>query len=584
MDIKIREKYMKNIKKIIKDKKILTLILSYIVFLSVCNQKILVPYNMISVILFGVIYFFIYKIDFNNNYKKSLIILSIIFSLILLSGGFLFKNRYSPTIDFLNELLRPMNIIYLIGNGILIYSVLSLIIPWIIEYKSTGKEKNYPKIFLISFIVIVICYIPYLIIFFPGIITADSLTGLNMILKIYPVSDSHTILHLLFMYIPFKIGNLLFNNINISVGLISLTQIVIMALTFAYVIIFLEKRKVPNKILFIIILFYGLLPVNGFYSITLWKDIIFSCSMVLLTIECFKLIEKKNNITFKNSYMFVITSLLVVFTRNNAIYMYVILSMISLLIFKKNLKVIVPMILIVFACYVTIKGPIFNILKIEKSSSAEYIAIPLQQIGRMAYKNVNFTSEEKKLIDKVIPLDELKKSYNPEIVDQIKFNNKYNSKEFEKNKLKYLKLWFNLCIKHPNIAIEAYLTSTLGYWYPGVEYWVTTGKIDSNDLGIHTSSFVPNRIRETFKHVISNKVPLIGFFNSIAFCFWLIFISMYILIKKKGKRIIYIYTPVIGIWITLLIATPVYAEFRYTYSALLCLPIYIGIIFSRNNK
>lgn len=575
---------MKNIKKIIKDKKILTLILSYIVFLSVCNQKILVPYNMISVILFGVIYFFIYKIDFNNNYKKSLIILSSIFSLILLSGGFLFKNRYSPTIDFLNELLRPMNIIYFIGNGILIYSVLSLIIPWIIEYKSAGKEKDYPKIFLISFIFIVICYIPYLIIFFPGIITEDSLTGLNMILKIYPVSDSHTILHLLFMYIPFKIGNLLFNNINISVGLISLTQIVIMALTFAYVIIFLEKRKVPNKILFIIILFYGLLPVNGFYSITLWKDIIFSCSMALLTIECFKLIEKKNNITFKNSYMFVITSLLVVFTRNNAIYMYVILSMISLLIFKKNLKVIVPMILIVFVCYVTIKGPIFNILKIEKSSSAEYIAIPLQQIGRMAYKNVNFTSEEKKLIDKVIPLDELKKSYNPEIVDQIKFNNKYNSKEFEKNKLKYLKLWFNLCIKHPNIAIEAYLTSTLGYWYPGVEYWVTTGKIDPNNLGIHTYSFVPNRIRESFKHVISNKVPLIGFFNSIAFCFWLIFISMYILIKKKGKRIIYIYTPVIGIWITLLIATPVYAEFRYTYSALLCLPIYIGIIFSRNNK
>ena len=571
---------MNIIKNIIKDKKFTTLILSYIVFLSICNQNILVTYDMISIILFGVIYFFIYKTKLNNKYKKELVIFSSIFSLVLLSGKFLFINRYSPTIDFFSELLRPMNIIYLLGTGILIYSVLSLIVPWFIDYKFPGKEKNYPKIFLISFIVIVVCYLPYLIIFFPGIITADSLTGLNMLLKIYPVSDSHTILHLLFMYIPFKIGSLISNNINISVGLISLTQIIVMALTFAYAIKFLKTRKVPNKILIIIMLFYGLLPVNGFYSITLWKDIIFSCSVVLLTIECFKLIERKNNITFKNSYLFVITSLLVVFTRNNAIYMYVVLSMISIIVFKKNLKVIVPMILIVFASYVIVKGPIFNVLKIEKSSSAEYIAIPLQQIGRMAYKDVKFTKKEKELTDKLIPLEELKKSYNPEITDPIKFNKQYNTKEFEKNKKEYLKLWINLCYKHPKIAIEAYLTSTLGYWYPGVEYWVTTAEIDDNQIGVHTYSFIPNSFREKFSHIISNKIPLIGFFNCIGFSFWLIFTSMYITIKKKGKRLLYIYVPVLGIWLTLLIAAPVFAEFRYTYSALLCLPVFIGLLFS----
>lgn len=571
---------MKNIKKVIEDKKFISLVLSYIVFLSICNQTILIPYNMISIILFVVIYFFIYKIELNNNYKKELVVFSGAFSLVLLVGGFLFTNRYSPTIDFFSEMIRPMNIIYLLGNGILIYSVLSLIVPLVIDYKSTRKEKNYPKIFLISFLVIVICYIPYLIIFFPGIITADSLTGLNMVLKIYPVSDSHTILHLLFMYIPFKIGNLIFNNINISVGLISLTQIVVMALTFAYVIKFLNKRKVPNMILIIILLFYGLLPVNGFYSITLWKDIIFSCSVVLLTIECFKLIERNNNITFKNSYMFVVTSLLVVFTRNNAIYMYVVLSLVSILVFKKNLKVIIPMIIIVFASYIMVKGPIFNALKIEKSSSAEYIAIPLQQIGRMAYKNVEFTKDEKELIDKLIPVEELKKSYNPEITDPIKFNKQYNTKEFEKNKKEYLKLWINLCYKHPKIAIEAYLTSTLGYWYPGVEYWVTTSKIDDNQIGIHIYSFVPNSFREKFSHIISSKIPLIGFFNCIGFSFWLIFTSIYITIKKKGKKILYIYVPVLGIWLTLLIAAPVFAEFRYTYSALLCLPVFIGLLFS----
>lgn len=574
----------KELIKIIKDKRFISFIFSFIVYFSICNQTVLVPYNMLSIMLFVVIYYFIYKVNLDNKYKKELIVFSLIFSFIILSGGFLFRDRYSPVMNFFDELLKLSNIVYLIGNGILIYSILSLIVPWIVDYKLPTREKSIPRLFLISFLVILICYIPYFIIFFPGLLTADSLTGLNMILKIYPVTDSHTILHLLFMYIPFKIGTLIFNNINMSVGLISLAQMIVMALTFAYVIKFLKSRKVPNIILIIMVLFYGLLPVNGFYSITLWKDIIFSCSVVLFTIECFKLIERKNNITFKNSYMFIIVSLLVVFTRNNAIYMYVVLSMVSILVFKKNLKVIVPMLLIVFTTYVVVKGPVFNALKIEKSSSTEYIAIPLQQIGRMAYKDVKFTKKEKELIDKLIPLEELKKSYNPEITDSIKFNKKYNTKEFEKNKKEYFELWMNLCLKHPATAIEAYLTTTLGYWYPGVEYWVTTSRIDKNDLGLHTYSFVPKSFRNKFKHIISNRIPLIGFFNCIGFCFWLIFTAMYITVKKKGKRILYIYVPVLGIWLTLLIAAPVFAEFRYTYSALLCLPIYIGLIFSNYSE
>lgn len=570
----------KDIIRIIKDKRSISFIMSLFIFFSLCFEKILDTYSFLSIIVFGVIYYFIYKVNLNTKYKKDLIIISSIFSILILNGSCLYNSRYNPTVDFFNELFSLSSILYLIGNGLLIYSTLSLIVPKIIEYTSSKKGKNIPKIFLISFLVILICYLPYLIIFFPGIITNDSLTGLYMLLKIIPISDSHTILYLIFTYIPFKIGSLLFNNINISVGLISFTQILVMALTFAYVIKFLKKRNIPNVVLIIILLFYGLLPINGFYSITLWKDIIFSCSVVLLTIECIKLIERKENITINNSYMFIIASLLVVFTRNNAIYMYILLSIVSLFVFKKNLKVIIIMIVAVFSCYIIVKGPVFNILKIDKSSSAEYIAIPLQQVGRMAYKNVKFTKEEKELIDKVIPLEDLKNSYNPEIVDPIKFNKKYNSKVYENNKLEYFKLWINLCIKHPNIATESYLTSTLGYWYPGVKYWVTTAKIDDNIIGVHTYSIVPNSFRNKFKKIIDNEMPFFGYFNCIGFYFFLIIIALYITFKKKGKRLLYIYTPVIGIWLTLLLATPVFAEFRYAYSALLCLPIYIGLLFS----
>ena len=239
------------------------------------------------------------------------------------------------------------------------------------------------------------------------------------------------------------------------------------------------------------------------------------------------------------------------------------------------------MFIIIFGTYFTIKGPIYNYFKIEKSSSSEYIAIPLQQIGRMAYKNIKFTKYEEKEISKIIPISKLKKVYTPDIVDPIKFDDDYNKDVFENNKEKYFKIWLGLCIKHPVVAVESYLTSTLGYWYPGVEYWVTIDKIDSNDLGIKNVSIVPDSIRNKFSKITSTKIPLLGFTKCIGLCIWTIFILAYIAIKKKRKEVLYSFVPVIGIWLTLRLATPVIAEFRYIYCAYLCLPIYIGLIYSK---
>lgn len=572
---------MKYIKDFFSNRIVISFIISVLIYCSLCFQDILVPYNILSFILFGVIYYFIYNVKIDNNYRKDLLLLSSVFSLILIIGRILYSFQYNSKIDFFDEFISLKNIVYFFGNGLLIFFLLSLIVPKLISYQNKNRKIN-KNVFIISLLIIIICYIPYLIIFFPAIITGDTISEIQMIQNIIPISDHHTLFHVIFMMIPFKIGEFIFDNINISIGLISFTQIIIMSLTFAYTVNFLNKRKLPINIIVIILLFYALLPINGFYSVTLWKDIIFSCSIILLTIECYKLLEKKDNVNFKNSYMFIIVSLFAVFTRNNAIYMYILLTLISIIVFRKQLRVIIPMFIIVFTCYGLVKGPIYNYFGINTSNSSEYLAIPLQQIGRMAYKNVEFTKNEKKLINKLMPIDELKKSYNPEIVDTIKFNKKYNSKVFENNKIKYLKLWLSLCAKHPKIAVEAYMTSTLGYWYPGTEYWVTTASIDKNNLGIKNYSFVSEDNRLKISKIVSNNFPLIGFLNSIGLYIWLTIIISYILIRKVNKKIIYAFTPVFGIWLSILIATPVFSEFRYTYCIVLTLPLFFGMIFINN--
>lgn len=573
------------IKDILKNKTIYSLILSLTAYSALIFQGVILSYNLFSILIFFCIYYMFYKIDIKNEYWKDLTILSLILSIVFLVGNILYTYRYSADISFLSQLINIKNILYILGNGIIIYLVLNLIIPKLINYKEKREKRTQKQynIFLLSFLIIFICYIPYFIIYYPGILTSDSISELSMILGLKAITDHHTVLHVIYMMIPFKIGQVLFNNINLSVAFISLIQMIIVSLTFAYSIKFLKQRNMPKPFIIGVLIYYALFPIHGFYSLTMWKDILFSCSIVLLTIECIKLLEK-NNITLKNSYMFIIVSLLTVFSRNNGIYMYFMLAIITLILFRKNIKTVGIMLLIVFGTYFFIKGPIYGLLNIKKSQSAEYIAMPMQQIGRMAYKGVKFTKEEEKLINKVIPVDILKEVYTPEIVDPIKFNEKYNAKAFEENKDEYLELWLSLCYKHPVTAIESYLTSTLGYWYPGVEYWITTAQIDKNDLGIRTSSIVPKNIRDMVTKITSYRIPVLGYLYCIGFIFWVIALSLYITVKRKKQKFLYAYIPIIGIWLTMVLASPVYAEFRYIYSAYTSLPLLLGIPFLKKQK
>ena len=70
-------------------------------------------------------------------------------------------------------------------------------------------------------------------------------------------------------------------------------------------------------------------------------------------------------------------------------------------------------------------------------------------------------------------------------------------------------------------------------------------------------------------------MPIVTITWSIGLCFWIIAIFTYLSVYRKNKKSLLVYIPVWGIWLTMLIATPVYAEFRYVYGAFVSLPLLI---------
>ena len=54
----------------------------------------------------------------------------------------------------------------------------------------------------------------------------------------------------------------------------------------------------------------------------------------------------------------------------------------------------------------------------------------------------------------------------------------------KKDKDGFLKLWLNMIRKHPTIAVESYLISTLGYWYPNLKNSAYENTIIDNNIGL----------------------------------------------------------------------------------------------------
>lgn len=571
---------MERLKQILKSTKILNILMAVITYGSICLLGVLKTYDVVSWFIFLVLVLFFCKTDINNKImKKENIFLSILFSFIIIFGSIVNELKYNAKVSIFRTFFTFRNFIYIVGIFNLLYIVFTNIMPKLYSYsikneKSIFKSKKF--MFIIYFLIIMLCWMPYFLSFYPGNLSPDSISELTTVINNFSnASDHHPIIHILFIAIPYKIAFGITNNMTISVAAVTLTQMIVMASIFSSLIVFLHNRKVNKKILFVILVYYAILPMHGYYSIVMWKDVIFSGLLLLLTMELVKIIEKQKNnkLNFKQLISFIIVSIFCVFFRNNAIYMYFLLVISTFIFFMKYYKIFIPAFVIVFGVYYTIKGPVFEALNITKSSSSEYIGIPLQQIGRMAYKDANFTKKEKETLNKLMPLNEMKKAYNPIISDGIKFNSYYNSNVFDGNKGEYLKLWLGLIKRYPTIALEAYSISTLGYWYPGVSYGSVCYGIIENDYGLKNDPKLGNQVQYFLFDIEKRGVPILNIEWSIGLCFWLILVFAILAIKKVGKKVLYIYVPIFGIWLTMMAASPVYAEFRYVYGAFTCLPL-----------
>ena len=181
--------------------------------------------------------------------------------------------------------------------------------------------------------------------------------------------------------------------------------------------------------------------------------------------------------------------------------------------------------------------------------------------------------------------DEISTSYKNITSDPIK--SLTNNDFLQENKGKFLKTYLDLLIKHPRIYVEAYMMETIGYWYPDVIYWATGGESTARfeEENVYTDPITPEIYNTLIDYTTSRKLPLCNLFWSVGGAFFVLVVSSFVTFYYNKKYIL-CYIPLYGLWLSIMVATPVFCELRYVYGIFTCIPLLLllPLIIINKNK
>lgn len=513
------------------------------------------------------------------------IFLSILFALFAVVGNAADRVKYEKTTPIFRSLANTKSILFFSLLAFVFYIAIVIVEFLAMRYSFTKKNDNRPhsaRLFIICFLLIALCYIPYFVSNYPAVVTSDSNLILRQAFGVDRLYNHHPVLYTLFVMIFCRLGKMLFGSNNAGVALTALVQMFLMAATFAYTITFLAKRNFNKAFLTLMLAFFALFPMNAYFSVTIWKDIPFAALMLLLSLSLIALVEKRNSLRASSMILPAILTFAVSLLRNNALYVMPLLLILMIAAFKgKRILTLLSFGSSILAV-VLITSVLFPLCNIKKSASTEYIAVPLQQTGRIVCA-CDIKEAERDEINRFLPIDFIKEKYNPTIVDTLKFRHgtrfgpTYDTEYFSRNKMTLAGTWAKLCAEHPLTAADAYVCLTLGYWYPENYYGpASTGVVpDAAEIEVYKSDTNISILERMVNAVY--EIPIISRLWNVGLWTWLMLLFAVIAARKNGIMSLLPFVPVFGIVLTLLIATPIFAEKRYMYAVFVTLPVLLAI-------
>lgn len=437
------------------------------------------------------------------------------------------------------------------------------------------KNKNF--LYIVG-LLIFICWFPFFLTFYPGLGMNDEI---NIMQRPFEMLG-HPITYNIFISCFYHLGLYFFQSHFIGTAAVTLIQMLLMAYSIAYVLRWLLIKGLDKKFVFVYGLYYTFFPIIIDYALALVKDKAFAVAIMLLVPVTYELARRKFKDCSWNSIKgLMLLCLIMMWTRNNGAFIFIGFCGCILYIMQGNrkqfLKIAIPVLVLGML-------PSF----IAGKNFTEGLGIPLQQMSRVVALDRPIAEQDKAFLNRMMPLDMIKKHYNPYNVDRIKWNYAYDRNFTDSHKQEFFNTWWNLFKQYPKDYVKAWLLTTQGFWWQvdWQEYGAWQSKFGKAydleiflakdkgglDNGFKVSEF--DTIPKLLKDSLGGYVWKYSFFPMGGICMWFTLLIAFLMIIRKQKDLLIVLAPALLCSLTLILASPIAHALRYVFYYVLCLPLF----------
>lgn len=527
---------------------------------------------------------------FQNHvtFQKDIAVFSGFLSLLTVMG-LSYRNAVGFALIIQNMAQILKTVIVIAGYGAMFYCALFVLLRWMHSLSQTermivGRDTDISRHMLKAGAFIFVCWLPYLIAFYPGTTTYDATTMLYQYFGYEPLTNHHPYFQTLLMGVFVQAGHY-FGSASAGIFVYILIQVCAFILVLVYMTELLGKLGIPQNITKAIICIYAFLPIFPLYAISMGKNINFSIAVLLLTVYMFEISVSADEFAHNPKKVIILPIILILLClfRNEGIAYVIVCFPCFMLMARKYWKT--------FAC-IFIGALMFAALwfkwflpfaGIPNGSIAESLSVPFMQTARSVYYyGSEMTDEDREAIDKILEFDTLAERYLPETSDRVK--EKYNDDATKEEWWAYIDVYFRQFLEHPVTYIDAILNKCYGYFYPDDTgrmkyYFVSYADVPVlNEHGFNLrSKFMGftkgmEQILEAYRNI-----PLLGYTTSIGLYFWCTFLAMFCVVKYKAKRLLYVFAPAM-VTLFVCVISPVNAYFRYGLPVVFACPFYAAMV------
>lgn len=469
----------------------------------------------------------------------------------------------------------------------------------LLVFGSGRRSRPGRQVWLFFFGICLLCYLPYYLMYFPTWFNNDAVWQMEQALGLAARSNHHPYFHTMIIKVFLTAGYGLFHSYAAAVALYTFFQMALTAAVFGFFLYLLYARGTGFFWLILAVLFYAVLPVNGMFSICMGKDAWFTAAF-LLFLWAVSVCASGREGGRRRWAMFFATGLSVCLLRSNGIFVFLGTAFFLILtgFFGKGRgregqnigrrRDMYASVIMVLFLYLLWQGPVLGALQVEPPDTIESLTMPTQHLLCAYKRGGSLTQEEVAMLDAVVPLEQIDEYYNPYLFDMTKnyIREHGNQQVIADHRGDYAKLWLRVGLRNPMLYLEAEIRQTAGYYalhIPHEQILYSEYFMVDNPFGIKTQ-------RKLFSYDAELAMGAFlqwfqGFYNkvwSLGMNTWLLLLSFACALYRRRNALAFV--PCVMLLGSLLLATPVYNEFRYAYGVFVALPFLFSLSFGKGTE